>query len=110
MSDLPTLRKIGNRSTIPMFPFVSRETERQANKIIRDSLAALSNGKSTYNQYVDDALYDGEAFLTYMEYRQLHVSDQNFLHLVHIYPSRYYNLSLLKDQWYHRHLYDTGME
>ncbi len=65
MSDLPILRRIGNRSTIPMFPFVSRETERQANEIIRDSLAALSNGKSAYNQYVDGTLYDGEAFITY---------------------------------------------
>lgn len=65
MSDLPTLRRIGNRSTIPMFPFVSRETERQANEIIHDSLVALSNGKSAYSQYVDDTLYDGEAFITY---------------------------------------------
>ena len=65
MSDSATLRRIGNRTIIPMVSFVSRETERQANEIIRDSLAALSNGRSTYNQYVEDTLYDGEAFFTY---------------------------------------------
>lgn len=65
MSDSATLRRIGNRNIIPMVPFVSREAERQANEIIRDSLATLSNGRSAYNQYVEDTLYDGEAFFTY---------------------------------------------
>lgn len=65
MSNLPTLRRIRNRITIPMFPFVSRQAERQANEILQDSLAALSNGRSAYNHYVDDTLYDGEAFFTY---------------------------------------------
>lgn len=65
MSDSATLRRIGNRTIIPMVPLVSREAERQANEIIRDSLAALSNSRSAYNQYVEDTLYDGEAFLTY---------------------------------------------
>lgn len=61
MSDSATLRRIGNRTIIPMVPLVSREAERQTNEIIRDSLAALSNGRSAYNQYVEDTLYDGES-------------------------------------------------
>ena len=65
MSESASLRRIGNRNPIPMFPFVSREAERQANEIFRDSLAVLSNGRSAYNQYMNDTLYDGEAFLTY---------------------------------------------
>ena len=56
MSDSATLRQIGNQTIIPMVLFVSRETEKQANEIIRDSLAALSNGRSAYNQYVEDTL------------------------------------------------------
>lgn len=67
MSESATLRRIGNRTIIPMVPFVSREAERQANEIIRDSLAALSNGRSAYNQFLDKCRHaTDDAYLSYL--------------------------------------------